>query len=105
VETANISKISLPAEVSGEKGKKDDSELKKACQDFEALFVGEMFKSMRKTVPDGGLVKKGNGEEMYREMLDMEVASNLSRSKGIGLGDALYRQLAEESSDISTKKD
>ena len=77
------------------KGKtKSDPELKKACRDFEALFINQIFRSMRRTVPEGGLIDEKHGEKIYREMLDMEVASNLSMGKGLGLAEMLYRQLA-----------
>jgi hypothetical protein len=33
----------------------DKAALKKACQDFEAIFIQSLFKAMRKTVPDGGI--------------------------------------------------
>ncbi len=74
----------------------EDLKLKKACQDFESLFINFIFKSMRKTVPESDLIKKGSGEKMYRDMLDVEVSSELSKGKGFGLSDSLYRQLRVE---------
>jgi len=70
-----------------------DMRLKKAAQDFEALFIDNVFKSMRKTIPEGGLTEKAPGSEIYTEMFDTEVASHLARSKGMGLSELLYRQL------------
>lgn len=76
-----------------ESGLSPHKKLKRACQDFEAMFVGYVLKSMRKTVPEGGFIKKSAGERIYREMLDMEVASSISKNRGMGLADVLYNQL------------
>lgn len=96
MEINNLSGSSSASEIPGKKEISRDERLKKATQEFEAFFIGEMFKNMRKTVPDGGLVKKGQGEEIYREMLDAEVSTQLSRAKGLGLAELMYNQLKEE---------
>ena len=70
-----------------------DKKLKRATQDFEALFIDNIFKSMRKTIPEGGLIKKTPGDDMYKEMFDTEVALHLAKGKGIGLSGMLYNQL------------
>jgi flagellar protein FlgJ len=58
---------------------------KKVSQDFEALFVGMMMKSMRGTVGKDQLTGGGHGEDVYRSMLDQEYA-NVSVKRGGGLG-------------------
>ncbi|MDR3090145.1 MAG: rod-binding protein [Desulfobulbaceae bacterium] len=68
--------------------------LRESCREFEAIFVGEMFKAMRKTVPDSGLVKKSMAVETYQEMLDMETVRKTTQGQGLGIGEAMYRQLA-----------
>ena len=72
---------------------KDLESLRESTREFEAIFINEMFKSMRKTVPDGGLIEKDINEEIYREMMDMEMARNASSGEGIGLGKAMFEQL------------
>lgn len=72
------------------------TKLKKACQDLEALFLRQLMKSMRKTVPKSGLLEKGMAQDTYREMLDREFAKRMSHSSGIGLARILYRQLVED---------
>jgi len=34
-----------------------DKQLRQACEDFEAYFYEMVFKSARKTIQDGGLIK------------------------------------------------
>ncbi len=68
--------------------------LRKSCREFEAIYVNEMYKSMRKTVPESGLFeKKGSAEEVYQEMLDMEMARQTASGDGMGIGKAMYQQL------------
>lgn len=79
--------------VTDQKVVKDRASLKKACQDFEAIFIQSMFKSMRKTVPEGGLFEKDHATEMYQDMMDQEIASRISRRQSLGLADQMYRQM------------
>jgi flagellar protein FlgJ len=74
---------------------KDEEKLKKACSDLEAIFVSMMFKQMRSTVQKTGLFDGGMAEEMYEDMLYDKYAEEVSKSKGTGLGDLLYRQLSK----------
>ncbi|MBF0135574.1 MAG: rod-binding protein [Magnetococcus sp. DMHC-1] len=74
--------------------------LKEAVADFEAIFVRQMLGAMRQTIPDEGenaLIKKGNGEKIFREMLDSEYADRISRrANGLGLKEVLYQKLTED---------
>jgi len=79
----------------GKVGKDELPRLKKACQMFEAMFINELFKEMRKTVPEGGLLKKQNSDKIYQSLLDQEYATKMAEAGGIGLGDILYGQLSE----------
>ncbi len=48
---------------------------------------------MRKTVPEGGLFEKDMASELYKEMMDMEIAKSSASGKGIGIGEAMYQQM------------
>ncbi|MDH4317158.1 MAG: rod-binding protein [Desulfobulbaceae bacterium] len=77
--------------------KKNDPEiLKQRCQDFEALYIQAMYKAMRNTVIDGGLFAKSNAEEMYRDMLDGELAAQTAREQSFGLAQKMYEQIAHK---------
>ena len=87
-----------PVEPAGKQdpaGKNGQSEkLMDLCQQFEAVFVHNMLKGMRATIPGGGLLEKGLDSEMIEEMRDLEVSKAISRHNHIGIADALYRQLS-----------
>jgi flagellar protein FlgJ len=71
--------------------------LRHSCREFEAIYVNEMYKSMRKTVPESGMFgKKGMAEDVYREMLDMEMARQTAAGDGMGIGKAMYQQLHKQ---------
>ncbi|WP_372865503.1 rod-binding protein [Spongiibacter sp.] len=63
------------------------------AKQFEALFLQMMLKSMRDAVPEGGLFDSRGGE-LYQEMHDKQLAVTLSEQGGIGLADAIAKQLA-----------
>ena len=76
------------------KKEKELQALLQSCREFEAIYINEMYKAMRKTVPESGLLeKKGMAEEVYREMLDMEMARQTAAGEGMGIGKAMYQQL------------
>jgi len=93
--------LSQSQSVTDQKSLKDRASLKKACQDFEAIFIQSVFKSMRKTVPEGGLFEKDHATEMYQDMIDQEIATQISRRQSLGLADQMYRQMEKL---IPTKK-
>lgn len=75
---------------------KDLESLRTSCRNFEAIYIQEMYKAMRKTVPDSGLFEKDMASELYKELLDMEMAKATAAGKGNGIGEAMYQQLKEK---------
>ncbi|HSQ42396.1 MAG TPA: transglycosylase SLT domain-containing protein [Fibrobacteraceae bacterium] len=65
----------------------------KVAQDFEALFIHQMFKALRQTVSKDGLTQMSNGREIFTEMLDEEMSKEASRQGSLGLAQFIYRQL------------
>jgi Rod binding domain-containing protein len=71
-----------------------DKRLRKACTEFESIFLYNLFKEMRRTVPKSSLMPSAPGKETYEMMFDQKVAEDLSkRGEGIGLQKILYEQL------------
>lgn len=88
-------KISVPTEkATGAKKKAQDLEaLRESTREFEALYINEMFKAMRKTVPEDGIFKKDMSTKMFQEMMDMELARDTAKNDGMGIGLAMYNQM------------
>ncbi|MBE9529019.1 MAG: peptidoglycan DD-metalloendopeptidase family protein [Proteobacteria bacterium] len=70
--------------------------LEKAVQDFEAIFINQMLKSMRSTVEEGSLFHGGSGEKMYAEMMDAEMSKSIAAGGGIGLKGILATHFDKE---------
>lgn len=64
----------------------------KVAQEFESIFLGMMLKSMRTSVPEGGLLESSHGGKIFEEMLDGEYAKMMSKQ---GISD-LAKSLSKE---------
>ena len=73
-----------------------EAAMKKAAADLEGLFVQQLYKSMRDSVPtDGGLVEKSQGEDIFAGLMDERLAADTGTRWHRGLGDAIYRALRQ----------
>ena len=75
----------------------NDEALKEAINDFMSVFMQQMFKSMRNTVPDGGFISGGYAEDVFTEMMDEEV-SKVGTDQGLfkDINRQIYQQLSGE---------
>ena len=67
------------------------AKLKQAAHQLEGVFLAQLFRTMRESVPDNG----NEAQKMFTSMLDDTLASKAADHMQRGLGDALYRQLAQ----------
>jgi Rod binding domain-containing protein len=72
------------------------TKLAKASRDFEGLLSSMMLKSMTKNTEGlfGG--EEGLGSDMYQSMFENEISSMISKSKGLGVAEELYKKLTGE---------
>ena len=88
-QTADFEAILERASKSG-----DTSEIREAAVQMESLFIYQMFQAMRRTVPEPqGFFERSNAERIFTEMLDEEKANIMASAGGIGIADAIYREL------------
>jgi flagellar protein FlgJ len=66
--------------------------LKQAAQQFEAVFMNMLMKSMREATPQDGMFDSDQ-TRMYTSMLDQQLTQKLA-SRGIGLAEVMVRQLS-----------
>lgn len=76
-------------------GQQDQARLKELSQEFEAIFIQQMYKEMRSTIPDDGLMPRTNAEDTFLQMQDMELAKATARQGGIGLTEMMMKQLQQ----------
>jgi flagellar protein FlgJ len=72
-----------------------EARLQQAASQLEGVFVQQLYKAMRESVPQGeGIVSGGTGEEMFTALMDQHLAADTPRHWERGLTAALYRQLS-----------
>jgi flagellar protein FlgJ len=69
------------------------AQLRKVSQDFESVFLSYMMKVGRDTTSKGSFWGHTQGEEIFTEMRDDELAKNMAKAGGIGLANLLVEQL------------
>ena len=76
-----------------ESSSKDIESIKKSAKDFEAIFLELVLKSMRNTVEKSDLFDGGNGEDIFRQMLDSEYAKVMAEQGTTGISTSIEKQL------------
>ena len=73
------------------------------AQQFEALFIQMMLKSMRDAVEEGGLFDS-HQLETYEQMADQQLALDMASDGGIGLADAMIIQLSRAQNTVDASE-
>lgn len=74
--------------------KETDKKLMDVCYDMEAMFVGNMLKSMRKTIIENDFFGKSLAKDIFQDMLYDEYAKLMARTDQFGLAHQIYNQLS-----------
>ena len=74
---------------------RSEKEMEKVARDFESVFINKLFESMRKGIPKSGLLES-HSMDMYQSMMDQEMAKELSKQKGVGMGEMVYNDLSRK---------
>ncbi|EEX35356.1 MULTISPECIES: flagellar assembly peptidoglycan hydrolase FlgJ [Vibrio] len=93
---ANLDKLRQKA-VDGDENSEREA-LTAAAKQFESIFTSMLFKSMRdaNSTFESGLMDSQN-QQFYRQMMDEQMASELSSSGSLGLADMIVAQLTSGS--------
>lgn len=74
-------------------GADDDAALRRACTQLEGVFFEHVLKAMRDTIPEGGVIDGGVGEDIFSGLLDAHLADLTAGRVDGSIAAALYRQL------------
>lgn len=80
---------------------RDPAVLREVAGQFESLFLEILLKDMRSASLGDPIFGNNQQNEMYREMLDKQLAVEMSKDRGIGLADMLVRQLGGDTNSAS----
>jgi flagellar protein FlgJ len=72
------------------------------AEKFEALFIDQMLQAMRKATYRSDLFNS-DSLKTYESMFDKEIAEELARAGGVGLADALEKQLFQNQEQTKEK--
>ena len=72
---------------------RSEEKIEKVARDFESVFINKLFQSMRKAIPKSNLLKSSS-LDMYQQMIDQEMANEMSKRKGMGIGEMVYNDLS-----------
>jgi Rod binding domain-containing protein len=68
-------------------------QMRRAAREFEAQAVAAMFQPIFAALPTDGPFGGGQAEAQWRPMLVDAIARELARGRGLGIGDAVYREM------------
>ncbi|WP_406828095.1 rod-binding protein [Microbulbifer sp. ARAS458-1] len=89
LDVQGLNRLKLNSDVP--RGDKNAS-LQAAAEQFEALFLHQVMKSMREATPRSGLMNS-SATRFYESMFDQQLSSHLS-GRGLGLAEQLVSQLS-----------
>lgn len=67
--------------------------LRKVAREFESMFLNQMLEHMSAGIKTDGPFGGGQGEAMFRSLLNQQYATGISARGGLGIADAVYRQM------------
>ncbi len=71
----------------------DALQRRQALEEFERVFLYQLLRQMRKTVPESSLFGKSSQREYFEEMMDDVLAGEMARSGQFGVAALLEEQL------------
>jgi len=80
------------------------AQLKGICAEFESIFMTYMLKSMRTAMVEEGIMGNSNESKIIHAMFDENLALEVAKGGGIGLGTVLFERLSRASG-ISPEKE
>ncbi len=70
-----------------------EKKARETADSFEAVFLSQILKSMSLGMKSDGPFGGGHSEEVFRDVLNEEIATQIARNGGIGLSDSVYREI------------
>jgi Rod binding domain-containing protein len=71
----------------------DIARARQVAQDFEAFFLGQMLQPMFAGIDTDGPLGGGGSEKLWRSMQVTEYGNAMARAGGIGIADAVLREM------------
>ena len=72
-----------------------EDQARKAAEEFEAMFIGQMLTHMFAGIETNEMFGGGHGEDVYRSMMIDEYGKLMSKAGGIGIADHVTKTLLD----------
>jgi Rod binding domain-containing protein len=74
-------------------GKMSVEKAREAAQEFEAFFLSQFLNSVSSGLETDEMFGGGESEKMFKSMLNDEYAKTMTRQNGIGIADAVFKEM------------
>jgi len=74
---------------------RDAAGIAKVAEDFEAFFAGLVFDEISSDIEPDPLTGGGEGETMFKSLLNQEFGKSVARTHSLGIADVVQRQLLQ----------
>jgi len=64
-----------------------------AARQLASLFVYQLLREMRRTIPKSALFDGGRAQEIYEQMIDERLADHIAASDRFGLAEMIHKEL------------
>ncbi len=92
---ASLSSLGNATKSQAQNALKIKGKAKAASENFEAMFIGNMFQNMFTGVNGDGPFGGSGAEKVWRSFAIDQFAKNFAKAGGIGLAPKVYHQLLE----------
>ncbi|HEX4408529.1 MAG TPA: rod-binding protein [Xanthobacteraceae bacterium] len=92
---ASLSSLGAATNAQAQNALKIKSKSKAAAENFESMFIGNMFQNMFTGVEGDGPFGGKGAEKVWRSFAIDQFAKNFAKAGGIGLAPKVYQQLLQ----------
>jgi Rod binding domain-containing protein len=91
--TQNLDALASPSLAAARAKNSPQARMRAQAQDFESQFLNSMFQQMYQGVGGNGPFGNSAGVGPWRSFLTDEYSKSFAKSGGIGIADAVYKQM------------
>lgn len=93
-----------PGQLQFSAAKDDRARLKAAAQEFEALLIEAMLRSMRNSIQEEEESEESYGKDIYTDMMHQQLARAVSQGSGIGVAKLLEKGAQRQASEHNSQQ-
>ena len=88
----NSAQVQAQSKVASQRGG-SEAKMREAAESFEAVFISQMLENMSSGLKPDETFGGGNAETMHRSMLNEEYGKQIVKRGGIGVSEAIFREM------------